>query len=113
MHPYHTDLIRLLLFFMLLMATPAHADLANDQAAVAGLVPGAIINRPWGWVISTPGGSTHVMKSTDGYTITTPKETFYLVRTSDGFRITPGQKGVRVLSPDEAYDVLVKRKKRR
>ena len=102
-----------LLAVLLLAALPACADLTNDQAAVAGLVPGSIINRPWGWVISSPGGSTHVMKSTDGYTITTPKETFYLIRTSDGFRISPGQKGVRVLSPEEAFDVMTKRKKRR
>ena len=97
---------------MLLCAAPClAADPADDQAAVAAIVPGSIIRKPWGWTISSKAGNTHVMRSSDGYTVTTPRETFHLIRAGDGFTITPGRKGGRVLSPDDAYDILAKRRR--
>jgi hypothetical protein len=106
--------MKALLSMLILLAAsaPALASPTDDQAVVASIVPGSIINKPWGWTINSRGGDTHVMKSSDGYTVTTPKQTFHLIRRSDGFAISPGRKGVRVLSPDEAIDVLQRKKRR-
>lgn len=97
----------------LLFAGNAGAATEDDQAAVAAIIPGRIINRPWGWVISAPRGDTHVIRERDGYTVTTPHATFHLIRTSDGFAVSPGAKGARVLSPDQAIDLRERARRRR
>lgn len=89
----------------LLAACASGGPVDDDRSAVSALVPGRIINRPWGWIVTSPAGETHVIRRSDGYTVTTPRETFYLIRTGDGFFISPGTKGVRELSPDQAIEV--------
>lgn len=92
---------------------PVFAAEEDDQAAVAAIVPGRIINRSWGWVISTPRGTTSVIRRSDGYAVTTPTETFHLIRTSDGFSISKAKKGVRELSPDDVADFLSQKHRKR
>lgn len=98
----------------LLAACAIGAALEDDQAAVAALVPGSIIRASWGWIITNPGGETHVIRKDSGYTVTTPRETFHLIRTAGGgFTVSPGRKGVRELSPDQAIEVRERLKGRR
>lgn len=97
----------------LALAGWAAASVRDEQAAIGAILPGTIINKPWGWVISNPAGETHVIRKSDGYTITTPKQTFHLIRTSDGFTVAPGRNGIRELSPDQAIDVRERLRTRR
>jgi hypothetical protein len=98
--------VKALAFVLMLgVAVAAQADTADDQALIAALVPGSISARPWGWVISTSQGTTHVMRERDGYTITTPSRTFRLIRRLDGFAVLHERQGVRVLPPDAVFDL--------
>lgn len=96
-----------------LSVLPAAAGVREDQAAVAALVPGAIVTRPWGWVISGPSGATTVVRQRDGYAVSGPTASFTLTRRRDGFAIAPQSQTVRVVPTDRLFDNYYAGRKRR
>lgn len=86
-------------------APPCLAQKAEEdiQAAVAALVPGQIIRRDYGWVISSPErGNVYVMRERDGYTISGKGVHYRLIERSDGFAISQGDPNRRPI-PLEAF----------
>lgn len=77
---------------------------ASDEAMLAALVGGTIEPRPWGYIIKSSSGTSHVMRRADGYAVTTPKQTFFLSKRHDGYTLLRGQKNVRELPPDAIFD---------
>lgn len=87
----------------------AAAVRADEAALLAAALGGSIEERPWGYVIKSTSGNTHVMRRADGYAVTTPKQTYFLSKRHGGYSLVRGKKNVRELPPDAVFDITRRR----
>ncbi len=91
----------------------ASHNIADDQAAIATIVPGKIIATSDGWMVNNRQGTTHVMRDGPNYVVTTPNQTVRLIRNADGFTIFAERPGRRVLSVEQQFEAYYKAKRSR
>lgn len=71
-------------------ASGARATVEDDQAAVAAIVPGRIVNQSWGWSVVNARGTTRVIRRAEGgYAVSGPSGNFRLIRREYGWAIAP------------------------
>jgi hypothetical protein len=105
--------ILIMALFAAAVATTAQAGLEDDQAAVAAIVPGRVVNQPWGWSIDSARGQTRVIRlAQGGYAVSGAGGNFKLIPREYGWAIAPANPRETPATWQDVFNAGYARKRR-